>query len=145
MNRMPTRSILIGYDGTEHSDRALRRAHQYASELGAKLIVVTAELPVVTAVPPGLIAPVGAEYVPLKDVDVQAEDVIAQARELAGGAEHIARVGTASEVILDVADELDVDLIVVGTHEPGFLERLLRGSVSQHIARKATRDVLIVH
>jgi nucleotide-binding universal stress UspA family protein len=47
--------------------------------------------------------------------------------------------------ILDVADEHHVDLIVVGTRELGFLDRLIAGSVSQGIARRAHCDVLIVH
>jgi nucleotide-binding universal stress UspA family protein len=54
-------------------------------------------------------------------------------------------VGAAANEIVDVAEERDADLIVVGTHEPGFLDRLLAGSVSQGVARRAHCDVLIVH
>ncbi|MGH3029448.1 MAG: universal stress protein [Gaiellaceae bacterium] len=53
--------------------------------------------------------------------------------------------GQPAEEIVEVADEHRVDLIVVGTREPGFLERLLGGSVSQGVARRAHCDVLIVH
>jgi hypothetical protein len=54
-------------------------------------------------------------------------------------------VGEPIEEIVDVAERRDADVIVVGTREPRFLERLLGGSVSQGVARRAHCDVLIVH
>ena len=54
-------------------------------------------------------------------------------------------VGDPVNEIVDVAEQRNADLIVVGTREPGFLERLLEGSVSQGVARHARCDVLIVH
>ena len=54
-------------------------------------------------------------------------------------------VGQPVEEIVDVAERRHADLIVVGTREPGLLERLLGGSVSQAVARRARCDVLIVH
>jgi nucleotide-binding universal stress UspA family protein len=53
--------------------------------------------------------------------------------------------GLPAEAIVDTAERLDADLIVVGTREPGFLARLLGGSVSEGVARSARCDVLIVH
>ncbi len=43
------------------------------------------------------------------------------------------------------ADQRDADLIVVGSRERGFLERLLGRSVDEAVARRAERDVLLVH
>jgi nucleotide-binding universal stress UspA family protein len=43
-----------------------------------------------------------------------------------------------------VADQRDADLIVVGSRERGFLERLLGRSVDEAVARRAERDVLLV-
>ena len=53
--------------------------------------------------------------------------------------------GDAADEIVVAADEHKADLIVVGTREPGALGRILAGSVSQSVARKAHCDVLIVH
>ena len=54
-------------------------------------------------------------------------------------------MGSPVEEILEVAEQHQADLIVVGTGEPGLLERLMGGSVSQGVARRAHCDVLIVH
>ena len=59
--------------------------------------------------------------------------------------EYQATVGDAAEGIIDAAEKHDADLIVVGTREPGFLDRVLSGDVGQTVSRRAHRDVLIVH
>jgi nucleotide-binding universal stress UspA family protein len=46
---------------------------------------------------------------------------------------------------VDVAEEAGADLIVVGTREPNFVQRLLGQSVSGAVARHARCDVMIVH
>jgi nucleotide-binding universal stress UspA family protein len=53
--------------------------------------------------------------------------------------------GEPAQELVDAAEQHQAALIIVGTREPGFLERLLGGSVSQDVARRARCDVLIVH
>jgi nucleotide-binding universal stress UspA family protein len=60
-------------------------------------------------------------------------------------AEYVVEVGDPVERLLDVADQRDADLIVVGSRERGFLERLLGHGVDEAVARRADRDVLLVH
>jgi nucleotide-binding universal stress UspA family protein len=50
-----------------------------------------------------------------------------------------------AETIVQLAEEREADLIVVGTREPNVLERLLGQSVSPSVSRRAHCDVLIVH
>jgi nucleotide-binding universal stress UspA family protein len=52
--------------------------------------------------------------------------------------------GEAVEAILRAAEDENADLIVVGSSEKGFLQRLFGGSVSQQLTRTATRPVLVV-
>ena len=44
-----------------------------------------------------------------------------------------------------LADERDIDLVVVGTCEPGLVERIMCHSVSAQVARRVPRDLVIVH
>ena len=74
----------------------------------------------------------------------------AQAREVAEqsglpDAEAVGEEGDPATAVLRAADELHVDVIVVGTEERGWLDRLLRPSVSKEIVRHAHVPVLLVH
>jgi nucleotide-binding universal stress UspA family protein len=53
-------------------------------------------------------------------------------------------VGHPSEAILDVAEAEHCDLIVLGTHGKGFLQRCYLGSVSREISERSSIPVLIV-
>jgi len=54
------------------------------------------------------------------------------------------RVGTAFLEIITYAKELDVDLIVIGTHGRSGLMHILMGSVAERIVRKSPCPVLTV-
>ena len=60
-------------------------------------------------------------------------------------AEFVAEVGAPAERIVEIADERQADVLVVGTREPSFIKRLLEGSVSEDVARRTHRDIMIVH
>ena len=46
--------------------------------------------------------------------------------------------------ILDAADRIDADLIVLGTHGKGMIKYAFLGSVAEKVLRKAHRPVLVV-
>ena len=147
------KTIVVGYDGSDESAHALDRAVEYAKAFGATLAVVAVgELP--AYVPPygadpiaGLPPAVDDPAVSLVDPEEIAEGVLSGARERVGDvyADFLTRVGSTDDALIAVADERKAELIVVGTREPGFLGRLLEGSVSQDVAKRAHCDVLIVH
>ena len=145
------KTIVVGFDESERAERALRRAAELAEGLGALLVVTSVAVPPIPGpgidaalpgVPEQLVA--GAE-----DELELADRHLEQARRLLEGrpvrAEFVSDAGSPADRIVALADERDADLIVVGAHEAGFLERLLGGNVSEDVARQSRHDVLIVH
>jgi nucleotide-binding universal stress UspA family protein len=146
------KTIVVGYDGSEPSKRALERAATFAEKLGTKLLVTSVAEPVAVSDDPyvpgdaiGLAAPA---IVPLPNPE-EASRELHEARETLKGRtleiEYHATTGDAAQGIIEVADKNEADLIVVGTREPGFMDRILSGDVSEAVSRRAHRDVLIVH
>jgi nucleotide-binding universal stress UspA family protein len=136
------KTIVLGFDDTEPSKRALERATQLAQAFGAKLIV--------TSVAPILIG-AGRSAGPVDPVDSPAEHKreLDDARKVLEGTnievEFVPAIGEPADTIVELADERGADVIVVGTREPGVVERLLGQSVSGSVARHAHCDVWIVH
>ena len=52
--------------------------------------------------------------------------------------------GAVAEEILNQADELNADLIVMGTHGHGAMYNLLVGSATKGVLKRSTRPVLLV-
>lgn len=126
------KTIVLAYNDTPASNRALERAAELAGFYNAR-VVVTSVVPVL----------VGGEG----PADGGAE--LARAKELLAGRgiepDLVEAVGDPPEAIMQVADAHDADLIVLGTREPSQVERLLGHSVSEAVQRMAHCDVLIVH
>jgi nucleotide-binding universal stress UspA family protein len=57
---------------------------------------------------------------------------------------YLTRRGDAPDAILRTADELEADLIVVGTHGRSGLDRMLYGSVAESVMQRSSRPVLVV-
>ena len=56
----------------------------------------------------------------------------------------ILRVGPTTETILEVADEIEADLIVVARHRHGPLHNLLLGNTAEAVVRHSKRPVVVV-
>lgn len=58
--------------------------------------------------------------------------------------ETIVEVGDAKEVICEAAEKKNVDLLVLGSHSRGPIQRLFLGSVSNYCVHHSKRPVLVV-
>ena len=148
------KTILVGYDGTRSAERALARAGELAQAFESKVVVVSVSTHTPAADTGGAFGLMPYVYIEADQIARTDEAVWEQHRKrveeffsrIHVPAEFAGVAGPPAQEICEVADAYDVDLIVVGTREAGFLERLLGGgSVSQGVARRAHRDVLIVH
>ena len=147
-SRMKIARILCPIDFSPFSQRALARAVLVARWFEARITVLHVVLPSIWAGSPEAIA----------SSDLLGDALLAQRQEAASlidrliasyRAEGVAfdpRIedGDASRQITDAAWELAADLVVMGTHGHGGFQRLLLGSVTDKVLRRAPCPVLIV-
>jgi len=135
-------TIVLGYDGSEPAKRALERTVQLAKAFSAS-VIVTSIAPIFVGVGHGIggIDPVD----PPEEHRAQLAEATKLLAEAGVHADVRLLVGVPPEAIVHVAKEASADLIVVGTRELGFFERILHGSVSDGVEHRAHCDVLIVH
>ncbi|KAJ4974569.1 hypothetical protein NE237_007743 [Protea cynaroides] len=83
-----------------------------------------------------------------KHQDEFAAALLKKAKEICNAhgvtAETMAQKGNPKEVICEAVEKLNIDLLVVGSHGRGFLQRAFLGSVSSYCVHNAKCPVLIV-
>jgi nucleotide-binding universal stress UspA family protein len=142
-------TIVVGTDGSDSSYKAVDKAAALAAAAQAKLVIACAYYP---ADERGL----GATSDVLKEDAYQVrgsaptENILRTARDRAkaAGAPDIqerSMVGAPVESLLQLVEDVDADLIVIGNRGLNTLAGRLLGSVPSDVARKAPSDVLIVH
>jgi nucleotide-binding universal stress UspA family protein len=133
------REIAVGYDGSPESELALRRAEALAKRANAEIELITVVTPPVATpvMVPGAYVP-EAPPEPDKVIDQGIHSV-----STALAAVPIRRDGDPAIELLRSCEE-DVDLLVVGSRGYGPLARVLLGSVSREVIRKAPCPVLMV-
>jgi nucleotide-binding universal stress UspA family protein len=141
-------SIVVGTDGSDTAKEAVRQAVELAQSVGAELLLVSAYQPVSRVA-------VTREAAQMPE-DVQwmvsaREDVATLLAEAAETAEAVGvpvqtfpRQGDPADAILDVAEERDADLIVVGNKGMTGAKRFLLGSVPNRVSHHAPCSVLII-
>lgn len=142
--------IMIATDGSAASIDAVRRVHP--------LLTADATLTLVTVIPPRInpnddatgfagsaVTPQEAEQIHTAE-RVAADAVLATAAAALGPVpvRQEVLVGEPGQAICEAATNDGASLVVVGTHNKGFLAKSFLGSVSTHVVRHAPCPVLVV-
>ena len=143
--------VLIALDESPVSVRAARVAHQLFAGAGNEFLVINVTRLPVPWVSGGIYGEVWAAD-PLLWTDQTTEIEAAEREELAAeaseaGLEHpeiLVETGDPADAIIKAAEDQDVDVIVVGSHDKGFLRRLLDPSVADRVVHHSHRPVLVV-
>ena len=137
--------ILVATDGSQYSDKALEYAVNIAKVFGAKLYIIhvveedkvalaSSAIPITTNI--------------IDDLVRIGNEILSRAREYAKSrgidAEVILARGNAADKILETADKINADLIIVGSRGLKGLARFLLGSVSERVVRHSNKPVLVV-
>jgi nucleotide-binding universal stress UspA family protein len=137
--------IIVGVDGSGHSQRALFRAIKEAAAHHAPLTVLTVHQAVVGFGGGPVFYPEDTTETERAREAAQAETgkVLAEAGEPRPASVTVKAVhGFPAEVLIDASR--DADMIVLGSRGTGGFGRLLMGSVTSQVAHHATCPVLIV-
>lgn len=138
MDDVAMQRIVLGYDGSEHSEKALALATSLARQYGASVVVVHAfpRFPRVTT-------PTSEDSREIHDASKLAESVVKRLRAAGVEAEPDVLEGPAAEAILKAAEAHRADLIVVGSRGLGQFRGLLLGSQSDRVLHYAKVPVLV--
>ena len=142
------RSIVVGTDGSDTATQAVRQAVELASAVGAKVELVSAYEPV----PAQRLreerrdAPEDLQWAinPREDVDATLDSAQELARAAGVEVNIYSRQGDPADAILDVAEEREADLIIVGNKGMTGAKRFLLGSVPNKVSHHAPCSVMII-
>ncbi len=139
--------IVVGVDGSEHSDAAIDWAARMAKGMGSEVVAVFAIAPAVYF-DTGYMAPVPP---PQLDPEWRAEMKREFEKQWCKGLRDagvryraIMEDGRPASVIAQVADSVGADVIVVGRRGRGGVAELVLGSVSHELVLHSKRPVLVI-
>jgi nucleotide-binding universal stress UspA family protein len=132
--------IVVGYDGSACGEAALAKALDLAAELNDQVAVVFGYAP------PGIWGGEIAEHE--EAIEELGEKVMAKAKSQAAekGVEIEARLVArrAAEALIEVADERDARMIVVGSFGDPPLKGVILGSTPNKLLHMSDRPILVV-
>ena len=152
--------ILIGYDGSEHSDAAIDDLKRAGLLRDSEVLIVSVSDLLMSS--PELSEVIGHALTSrrvasgLKNAQTHAERVTREAEEAASRAKKRVEklfpewnvraevmIGTPEWVLIDAADKWNADLVVVGSQGRSALSRLFLGSVSKRVVTDSRSSVRV--
>ena len=141
------KTIVVGTDGSDNAEKAVRTAVAMAGD-GRQLHVVTAFRPVPDSEMRAMARDLPEEYRSSLRADYRADSIIDGARSIVrlGGvdAEFHEVSNDPTDALLSVVEQVDADLLVVGSRGENLGKRLMHGSVSTKLLHHSPCSVLIV-
>jgi nucleotide-binding universal stress UspA family protein len=136
------RKLLVGYDGSPESDKAVDMAFSLASCVDAAVLIFA------VARPPEPPTSVELEAV-LDDAREHYEEcfkkIAEKAHERHLEIQTAIAVGHPGEQIIHRAEKDGIDLIILGRRGRSMISRMMLGSVSERVLRYANCPVMVVH
>lgn len=135
--------ILVGVDGSPREPKVLEAAVALAKDRGGKVYLARAMM-VPISIPTAVWTLQGEDFAQFlvehgnKELVETAERVPAPLR-----GDAITRLGQPADVLVGLAEELDADLVVIGSHGYGGIDRVL-GTTAAKVVNKAPCSVLVV-
>ena len=146
--------VVIGYDGSSGAKHAIERAGALVGGVPATVLTVCEPTESLSGHDPGdlisdVVARLSGIAKEMDDIGLElAERTAAEgaglAREAGFDAAHRTVRGKPWPAIMEVADELRADLVVVGTRGLSSVESALTGSVANGLVHHCRRPLLIV-
>jgi nucleotide-binding universal stress UspA family protein len=136
---MSSKSIVVGYDGTDGGHHALDEALRVANEIGGNIVITYAYDKILS----------GGE---LADLDAVVKErgaaILTEAEGLAAASGIPFRTefveGRPAEVLVEVADACDARFIVIGSYGERPLKGAIVGSTPYKLIHLAERPVIVV-
>ena len=153
---MTIHKILIGIDDSKFAEHAAEYGFDLARKFNAQVGLVNIVEPLVlpqvgTGADPIMGNPTlgsGIEEMEILDIQKNQSDNIVDRTitKFAGdlNVTHFSEYGPTADSIIHCSKEFGADLIIIGTHSRSGLDRLLMGSVAEHIVRHSEVPVLVV-
>lgn len=137
---MKAQTILVPVDFSMNQEKTLGLATSLARDSGGKLFIVHVE-------EPALSYATGAAYYGVPNP--QHDDLVKMLHEVVPPAtdveyEHRSLAGLPADAIIECAEEIEADFIVMGTHGRTGVTRVLMGSVAEAVMRRAPCPVITV-
>lgn len=153
---MTINKILIGIDESKQSEKAAIYGFDIARKFNASVGLVNIVEPIIIPETMDGIDPLmgaGGLNAGIEDMEIidlqkkQSGNIIEHTiKQLAGDIQvtRFTEYGSTASSIVECGKEFGADLIVIGTHSRSGLDRLLMGSVAEHVVRHSEVPVLVV-
>ncbi|MFO7835778.1 MAG: universal stress protein [Candidatus Thorarchaeota archaeon] len=137
-------TIVVAVDGSEHSDKAVQYACSIGPSMDAEVILLHV-VPMLVSATPYQDTVSDQPFLALEKVG---EDILTKAKTLASnlGCEvtDLLDHGDPASRIIEIADEKDADIIIMGSRGLSGIKRFFVGSISDKVTNHAKCPVMLV-